>query len=261
MSRTRFQRRLSRPRIYSGLGDKADSGRFARIFYPYLKGNRRIELRLCRESCTGYSDPWALIKSRRFNAGIQRLLPLFEVGLKCLPALSESDGGRVSGTLGGIRLDNGLLRDGLRPVGLVFHPTSKVFRPVGLFTGRNRKIVSIDGLFAGCDSKGMSILRTRTHLAPLKTYKEGRYESNSSGCPGPPQSRLFIASEIVLYCVELLLGSWLGIFYAVKNFGGLDWRFTFRALSGFFIGLALFVHGGVSVTQKILTLPHVFVLQ
>ena len=52
---------------------------------------------------------------------------------------------------------------------------------------------------------------------------------------------------------ELLLGGWLGIFYAIDNFGSLDWRVTLRAFSSFFIGFALLIHGGVSVTLMVIS--------
>jgi len=90
------------------------------------------------------------------------------------------------------------------------------------------------------------------HLVPLKTNKKHCCRNNNEGRSSPLESRAFKSAHLVFYFLEILFGSWL-VWRCADFLGTLDWRTTSKGFLCWFIGTGLVVHGGVSVTQKLLT--------
>jgi IS1 family transposase len=157
-------------------------------------------------------------------------------GFLCIPQSLNSVLGQ---SFAGSGLDARLVRYDLRLIRLVFHSIREVFGAISLLTGSDGERVSITG--------------TRTHLAPLKRDKQAGNEQNAKSCLGPMQSRALEGVHLAFNLFEMFLGGWLGCFYAVDNLGSLRFSTTCRAFGSFVAGVGLFCHGGVSVTQKVLT--------
>ena len=119
------------------------------------------------------------------------------------------------------------------------HPSSLIN------TGSFSEVMSID-------TSGLHLMQLSAHDAPLKGNEQAGYPQNKKGCLGPTQSRTLESIHLALNLFEVLLGGWL-LCRAAEWLGYLDFRRTLGGVSALVGGLGLVAHGGLSVTQKLLT--------
>lgn len=93
------------------------------------------------------------------------------------------------------------------------------------------------------------------HGDPLKRDEEQGYREYAACNFRPQQSRALEAAHFLFNLLELLFGGWLCL-SSPRWLGSLNWRHSLRGFTYLICGGAIFAHGGVSVTQKLLDRFH-----
>ena len=153
----------------------------------------------------------------------------------------------------GSSLNNRLLSYGFSSVGLVLHSIRKVFSSLSLVFSNERQGSREARLLDGCRSKFLGISRTGTHLPPLRAYKQSGHGENDEGCASPFDSGPLEAAHFSFYFLEIGCGCWLLCWLAPEWLSYGDVTGAIKAWSAVIGGFGLCVHGGFSVSQKLLT--------
>jgi IS1 family transposase len=197
---------------------------FARIVPSYVPLNRLSHFRSAQfhiYEC----DPCALIVSRSRDAGIKRRLTL--------PITS------VEGLLGIVS----------NPLVLEDH----ILGGLSYLVSGSGHIRHFLGLFLGGLGQSVRVSGAGFHFMPLESYEQAGKQVNADNYHCPPESRSLVATQFFLYLLEIVGGLWLCCVWGVERLGTLDFRTTVQGFVGLFVGGIFAVHGGVSVTQKLLT--------
>ncbi len=165
-------------------------------------------------------------------------------GPECPLGTSQCIYGSLRRPFAGSGLDDGLVGDHLGLIRLVFHSIRKIFGPVGLFARGLSESMSIG-------SAGFHFRQLAAHGDPLKRNKEHRPGEYDKGRLSPAQRRALEGVHFTFNLFELFFGGWL-CWWSADWLGCLDLRRTIWSFFALFGGLGLFVHGGISVTQKLL---------